>query len=174
MKELSLLMFVVACGYVLGRFLNRFAAGSVRQRNFFIPSQADSNLLWGFAFYFGFAALMFHSHHKIWPLAAIAAILVFLAYYKALRKNLVTPVSPFIVNDLRRRLNRQQENDRRLNRPYTRGEALHLLGLPAGIDDDSPQIAERLKLLSDFSTQTPDLPYLPELIDELRAALSRK
>lgn len=65
MKELSLLMFVVACGYVLGRFLNRFAAGSVRQRNFFIPSQADSNLLWGFAFYFGFAALMFHSHHKI-------------------------------------------------------------------------------------------------------------
>ena len=157
MKELSLLMFVVACGYVLGRFLNRFAAGSVRQRNFFIPSQADSNLLWGFAFYFGFAALMFHSHHKIWPLAAIAAILVFLAYYKALRKNLVTPVSPFIVNDLRRRLNRQQENDRRLNRPYTRGEALRLLGLPAGIDDDSPQIAERLKLLSDFSTQTPDL-----------------
>ena len=77
MKELSLLMFVVACGYVLGRFLNRFAAGSVRQRNFFIPSQADSNLLWGFAFYFGFAALMFHSHHKIWPLAAIAAILFF-------------------------------------------------------------------------------------------------
>ena len=54
------------------------------------------------------------------------------------------------------------------------GEALRLLGLPAGIDDDSPQIAERLKLLSDFSTQTPDLPYLPELIDELRAALSRK
>ena len=101
-------------------------------------------------------------------------ILFFLAYYKALRKNLITPVSPFIVNDLRRRLNRQQENDRRLNRPYNRGEALRLLGLPAGIDDNSPQIAERLKLLSDFSTQTSDLPYLPELIDELRAALSRK
>mgnify|MGYP000384106282 FL=1 len=84
------------------------------------------------------------------------------------------PVSPFIVNDLRRRLNRQQENDRRLNRPYNRGEALRLLGLPAGIDDNNPQIAERLKLLSDFSTQTSDLPYLPELIDELRAALSRK
>ena len=30
MKELSLLMFVVACGYVLGRFLNRFAAGASR------------------------------------------------------------------------------------------------------------------------------------------------
>ena len=174
MKELSLLMFVVACGYVLGRFLNRFAAGSVRQRNFFIPSQADSNLLWGFAFYFGFATLMFHSHHKIWPLAAIAAILVFLAYYKALRKNLVTPVSPFIVNDLRRRLNRQQENDRRLNRPYTRGEALRLLGLPAGIDDDSPQIAERLKLLSDFSTQTPDLPYLPEKYKTLISIFENK
>lgn len=174
MKELSLLMFVVACGCVLGRFLNCFAVGSVRQRNFFIPSQADGNLLWGFAFYFGFAALMFRSYHKIWSLAAIAAILVFLAYYKALRKNLVTPVSSFIVNDLRRRLNRQQENDRRLNRPYTRGEALRLLGLPAGIDDDSPQIDERLKLLSDFSVRNFDFSYLPELIDELRTALSRK
>lgn len=119
MKELSLLMFVVACGYVLGRFLNRFAAGSVRQRNFFIPSQADSNLLWGFAFYFGFAALMFHSHHKIWPLAAIAAILFFLAYYKALRKNLITPVSPFIVNDLRRRLNRQRKTTGASTAPIT-------------------------------------------------------
>ena len=172
MKELSLLMFVVACGYVLGRF-QPFCRRKRPAAQLFIPSQADSNLLWGFAFYFGFAALMFHSHHKIWPLATIAAIFFFLAYYKALRKNLVTPVSPFIVNDLRRRLNRQQENDRRLNRPYTRGEALRLLGLPAGIDDDSPQIAERLKLLSDFSTQTSDLPYLPELIDELRAALSK-
>ncbi len=103
---------------------------------------------------------MFHSHHKIWPLAAIAAILVFLAYYKALRKNLVTPVSPFIVNDLRRRLNRQQENDRRLNRPIPAAKPSPARPA-AGIDDDSPQIAERLKLLSDFSTQTPTFPTCP-------------
>ena len=45
MKELSLLMFIVACGYVLGRFFNRFAADRIRQRNFFIPSQTDYNLL---------------------------------------------------------------------------------------------------------------------------------
>lgn len=174
MKELSLLMFVVACGYVLNNFLNRFSAHKIRQRNFFIPSQTESNLLWGFAFYFGFAALTFNASYKIWPLIAMAVALLFLLYYKVLRKNIFTSSSPFIINDLRRRLKLQQKNDCLLNRPYTRSEALRLLGLPAGIDDNNSQIAERLKRLSDFSAQNPELPYLPELIDKLRAALSQK
>ena len=174
MKELSLLMFIVACGYVLGRFFNRFAADRIRQRNFFIPSQTDCNLLWGFAFYFGFAALMFHSHHKIWPLAAIIIVFVFLFYYKALRKNLSAPSSALILKDLHRRLNIQEANDRKLNRPYTRDDALRLLGLHTGIDDNAPQIDEHLTLLDNFSARNPDLPYLPELIGKLRTALSRK
>lgn len=167
-------MFVIACGYVLRSFLTRFATNSIRQRNFFIPSQTDNNLLWGFAFYLGFAALMFHSPHKIWPLIGIIIIFAFLLYYRSLRKNIISSSSPFIIKDLRRRLEHQQANDNRLNRPYTRSEALRLLGLPIGIDDNNPQITERLQLLSDFSFKNPNLPYLPKLIDELRAAFSQK
>ena len=96
------------------------------------------------------------------------------AINEALRKNLSAPSSALILKDLHRRLNIQEANDRKLNRPYTRDDALRLLGLHTGIDDNAPKIDEHLTLLDNFSARNPDLPYLPELIGKLRTALSRK
>ena len=58
MKELALLMFFVGCGYALAKLIERFSPADGRRIFFAIPSQASFNVLWGFVFYLGFAALV--------------------------------------------------------------------------------------------------------------------
>lgn len=174
MKELSLLMFVAACGYILNSFFNRFTPNKIRQHNFFIPSQLNYNILWGFAFYMGFAALTSPAQYKILPLAAIIFIFCLLCYYKLLYKCLANPHKGFFLRDLQNRLKKQQKNDSLLNRPYSRTEALRLLGLPTGTDNDNPYLSKRLELLQNFADQNSDLPYLSELVVNLREILFSK
>ena len=174
MKELSLLMFVAACGYILNCFFNRFSPEKIRQHNFFIPSQREYNILWGFAFYMGFAALMLPTHHKFWPLVAIIIIFVLLFYYKLLYKTLQKAHKGFLLQDLQKRLLKQQKNDSLLNRPYSRAEALRLLGLTTGTDNDNPWLAKRIELLQNFADQNPNLPYLSELLTKLKQTLYSK
>ena len=174
MKELSLLMFVAACGYILNGFFNRFFPNKIRQRNFFIPSQLDYNLLWGFIFYMGFAALMLPPQYKILPLSAASVIFCLLCYYKLLHRCLSKPHKGLFLNDLQNRLQRQQKNDSLLNTPYSRKEALRTLGLPSGLENDNDLLKKHLNILKNFAQQNPNFPYLSELINQLEQALKTK
>ena len=74
MKELALLMFFVGCGYALAKLIERFSPADGRRIFFAIPSQASFNVLWGFVFYLGFAALVIHHHHWLRLLFALTAV----------------------------------------------------------------------------------------------------
>ena len=65
MKELALLMFFVGCGYALAKLIERFSPADGRRIFFAIPSQASFNVLWGFVFYLGFAALVIFAGRAI-------------------------------------------------------------------------------------------------------------
>lgn len=75
MKELALLMFFVGCGYALAKLIERFSPADGRRIFFAIPSQASFNVLWGFVFYLGFAALVIHHHHWLRLLFALTTII---------------------------------------------------------------------------------------------------
>lgn len=164
-------MFLFGCGWVLAKLINRFSATQIRRLHFYIPSTADYNILWGFIFYMGFAALMVPKIYKVWPLLAILVLFGFIFYYRGLRRNLLNPQSVFYLKEINRRLARQENGDARFDTPYCRREALRVLGLPSGIESEDSQISERLDLLEKFLTEKPDMPYLRQLIDKLRQAL---
>ena len=65
MKELALLMFFVGCGYALAKLIERCSPADGRRIFFAIPSQASFNVLWGFVFYLGFAALVIFAGRAI-------------------------------------------------------------------------------------------------------------
>lgn len=170
MKELAFVMFLFGCGYVLVRLINHFTASQARELNFSIPSTGDTNIIWGFIFYLGFIALKVPSL-KIYALLAILVLFGLLFYFRGLSRCLQNSRPAFFKNEIIRRLIKQKNNDTRLNKPYTRKEALQVLGLSAGIPDNNPQIEKRLALLEKFSAANPDCPHLPSLIIELRSAL---
>lgn len=171
MKELSLLMFLFGCGWVLAEFIGRFSAQQTRKLHFYIPSTSQFNILWGFIFYMGFAALMVPKIYKVWPLLGILVLLGFIIYYRGLRHNLLNPQSVFYLKEINRRLVRQENGDARFDTPYCRREALRVLGLPSGIESEDSQISERFDLLEKFLAKKPEMPYLRQLIDKLRQAL---
>lgn len=175
MKELSLLMFFVACGYAINHITNHFSNNDIRKSNFFIPSYTIFNIFWGFIFYIGFATLMSSTYWiKILLFCLILIVLGMIIYYHQLKKNILTPKSKFFLHILANKLQLQQKNDSLLNRPYTRKEALKLLGIPLGSDEQAPIINQRLLKLSELQSKAPGLPYLEELISLLEVALSPK
>ena len=117
---------------------------------------------------------MLPAQHKIWPLGAIVIIFVLLFYYKLLYKTLQKPHKGFLLQDLQKRLLKQQKNDSLLNRPYSRAEALRLLGLSAGTENDNPLLTKNLELLQNFADPNPNLPYLSELLLNLKQTLFTK
>lgn len=175
MKELALLMFFVGCGYALAKLIERFSPADDRRIFFAIPSQASFNVLWGFVFYLGFAALVIHHHHWLRLLFALTAVclLGIILYRRELFRSVSAPEGRKFTGRLEKALLRQQQEDRRLNRSYSRTEALSVLGLPAATSADSPLPAQRMKML-DTLNQTANLPYLGDLLPQLQTALPLK
>lgn len=175
MKELSLLMFCIACGYVAVSFCDNFSKTAKRQRIFYIPSQREFNIIWGFTFYFGFAALTFQQFWLRFAFsAAILALFAAAAYLRAFKNNLLNPRSPYFNRVITRRLQKQQISDRKLGKDYSRREALNLLGLSPATEDDSPLPRQKIAVLQNLGTSLPNAPYLKELTERLARALSSK
>ena len=175
MKELAFLMFLIGCGYVALRLAARFSKAPIRRRCFVIPSQAGFNILWGFAFYLGFAAL---TAHHLWAKIMLGGAIVFLIlviiHRRGLLKHFGKPDCAYFNRLLAKQLKCQQESDQALNQSYTRSEALAVLGLPAVTENKNPQLAARLNQLENLQASSPELPYLAELLPQLRKALSLK
>lgn len=129
MKELALLMFFVGCGYALAKLIERFSPADGRRIFFAIPSQTSFNVLWGFVFYLGFAALVIHHHHWLRLLFALTAVclLGIILYRRELFRSVSVPEGRKFTGRLEKALLRQQQEDRRLNRSYSRTEALSVL-----------------------------------------------
>lgn len=175
MKELAFLMFIIGCGYVAIKLAARFSNTPIRRRHFAIPSQAGFNILWGFAFYLGFAALTAHHHWaKIISVISIICLMLIIIYRHALLRQLNKPFCPYFNRLFAKQLKQQQSSDMLLNQPYTRSEALAVLGLPNTVEDRNPLPAARLKLLENLHSSNPGLPYLNDLLPQLRNALSLK
>ncbi len=175
MKELALLMFFIGCGYALNSLANRFSGKKNRRLYFYIPSAASFNIIWGFIFYLGFGILI-ASH--LWLKTALAAILLLLAVYLVrqwlISKFFATHKPACAGRLLARKLIKQSAADIVYNHPYTRSEALRLLGLPASQKDLDNKISARLSLIenlpfSENNAQSRDL-----LLASLRQALSEK
>ena len=118
MKELALLMFFVGCGYALAKLIERFSPADGRRIFFAIPSQASFNVLWGFVFYLGFAALVIHHHHWLRLLFALTAVclLGIILYRRELFRSVSAPEGRKFTGRLEKALLRQQQEDRRLNK----------------------------------------------------------
>ena len=115
MKELALLMFFVGCGYALAKLIERFSPADGRRIFFAIPSQASFNVLWGFVFYLGFAALVIHHHHWLRLLFALTAVclLGIILYRRELFRSVSAPEGRKFTGRLEKALLRQQQEDRR-------------------------------------------------------------
>ena len=61
MFELSLLIFVVACGHIAYKLITRLCARQKASIPFFIPTARDLNLVWGFVFYTAAFCLLSHT-----------------------------------------------------------------------------------------------------------------
>ena len=152
MKELALLMFFVGCGYALAKLIERFSPADGRRIFFAI-----------------------HHHHWLRLLFALTAVclLGIILYRRELFRSVSAPEGRKFTGRLEKALLRQQQEDRRLNRSYSRTEALSVLGLPAATSADSPLPAQRMKML-DTLNQTANLPYLGDLLPQLQTALPLK
>lgn len=174
MKELALLMFFVGCGYALAKLIERFSPADARR----IFCHSFSGLFQcslGICFYLGFAALVIHHHHWLRLLFALTAVclLGIILYRRELFRSVSAPEGRKFTGRLEKALLRQQQEDRRLNRSYSRTEALSVLGLPAATSANSPLPAQRMKML-DTLNQTANLPYLGDLLPQLQTALPLK
>ena len=123
----------------------------------------------------GFAALVIHHHHWLRLLFALTAVclLGIILYRRELSRSVSAPEGRKFTGRLEKALLRQQQEDRRLNRSYSRTEALSVLGLPAATSANSPLPAQRMKML-DTLNQTANLPYLGDLLPQLQTALPLK
>lgn len=175
MKELAFLMFIIGCGYAAVKLAACFGSATIRRKYFAFPSQAGFNILWGFVFYLGFAALTL----QFWWLriACLIAALVLLsvilyqyALLRHLRGRCLGCINRFLANKLRR----QQQNDKQVSRPYNRDEALAVLGLPPFSQNADSLVGQRLSDLENLQKSAPELPYLADLLTQLKEALSLK
>ena len=175
MKELAFLMFIIGCGYAALKLAACFSRTPIRRRYFAIPSQTSFNILWGFSFYLGFAALTFSPLWLRTLSSVITTMLLSVILYRyMLLKRFRGCRFPCANRILAANLRRQQQNDKLVNQPYNRDEALAVLGLPPFSQNTDSLVGQRLSELENLQKSAPELPYLPELLSQLKKALSLK
>jgi len=175
MKELALLMFCVGCGYVLTQFAGYFCRTKTRPLYFRIPSAASFNILWGFVFYTGFGILSTASLSLKFILGGFLLALLGCLVRQHLFGRYFTKQTPrFVGRLLTRSLHRQHETDMKFNEPYSRADALRLLGLPAALTDTDSRISKQISLLEKLNFPSEDKAMLTDLLLQLRQALSLK
>lgn len=175
MKELAFLMFIIGCGYAAVKLATWFSSAAIRRKYFAFPSQAGFNILWGFVFYLGFATLTLPLLWlRIACLIATTILLSVILYQYILLKHFRSRCFSGINRFLAAKLCRQQQNDKQVGRPYNRDEALAVLGLPPFSPNEAPLVRQRLAELENLQKSAPELPYLTDLLSQLKAALSLK
>lgn len=176
MKELSFLMFCIALMFGLSiLFRNIFMGKDPDSSDFYIPSRAMFNIIWGSIFYIGYGMLMTSSPIAVFIFATLNGLLIFYALFLLYaQKFLLTPQkkSPaFMRRYFEKKIDNCQTNDKNIT-AYSYRKVMKILGLPAYTPIDSEEIAKRLNILKTLHASGKlSHDYLPQIILQIEKTL---
>lgn len=172
MKELSLLMLVVAIIILLTIFLKNIFYKDSHRNFFFIPNTSNLNIIWGMIFYLGYGFLTTHNDN----LKIIFAVLIIFSFFYAvylhqLRRffNDKSSIAPLAL--INKKIMQQQSFDK--NNPiYSPSQALKILGLHTSCIKNSQIILPRFDSLNQTYQNQKNLnSYFLEMIIKAKKTL---
>lgn len=172
MKELSLLMLIIAILILSIMLLKNIFNKNPHRNYFFIPETSRLNIIWGMIFYLGYGFLTTHNFNlKIIFGSFVIIFLFYITYLYQIRRffaNRSSIITPALINH---KISQQQNFDK-THPDYSTSQALKILGLHTSSIKSPEIILSKVESLNKiYQTKKIANPYFLEMIAKAKKTL---